>query len=128
MDKTIQDFFDAVLPSHGLLCIIGLMHDKSGPAVVKYFDMGSEKAHDTIKELEASGREVYFGCSSYVDSGKPKDVRNIHSIKSFFIDIDCGKDGGYKDKREALIALNEFCNATKNRSGISRNNGYWLIA
>ena len=111
-DKT-QEFFDAVLPSHGLICLVGLRHDRSGPPIVKYFDMGNPTSHETIRELDADGREVYFGCASYTDSEKPKDVRNVHSIQSFYIDIDCGKDGCYKNKKEALSELTRFCNETR---------------
>lgn len=113
MQDKLQEFFDAVLPSHGLTCIVGLRHDRSAPPVVRYFDMGSLDTYETVKELDADGREVYFGCASYTDSEKPKDVRNVHSIKSFYIDIDCGKDGCYKNKREALNELIRFCSETQ---------------
>lgn len=74
--------------------------------------MGSEAAFKKIEQFEAEGREVYFGCASYEDSGKPKDVRNIQAIKSFYVDVDCGKDGCYETKKEALSELTRFCNET----------------
>lgn len=112
MSEQVQQFFDAVLPSHGLFCLVGLQHDRTQHPIVKFFDMGSTDIHDEVKKLDESGREVYFGCASYVDSGRQKDVRNVHSIKSFFIDIDCGKDGCYGTKAEALSELNRFCEET----------------
>lgn len=110
MSEEIQKFFDAVLPSQGLFCVVGLMHDRTKPPVVEYFDMGSGAAYAEIAKLDSEDREVYFGCASYVDSSKPKDVRNIQAIKSFYVDIDCGKDGCYSSKREALTELGRFCN------------------
>lgn len=112
MSEKVQQFFDAVLPSHGLFCLVGLKHDRTQPPVVKYFNMGSVEVFDEIKALDDSGREVYFGCASYMDSSKPKDVRNVQSIKSFYVDIDCGKDGCYSTKKEALEELSRFCNET----------------
>ena len=113
MQDKLQQFFDAVLPSQGLLCLVGLRHDRSAGPIVKYFDMGAEGAYTLIKELDADGREVYFGCASYVDSERTKDVRNVQAIKSFYIDIDCGKDGCYGTKQEALQELIRFCTETQ---------------
>jgi hypothetical protein len=108
------ELFNNVLPQHGLLCIVGLMHDKSAPAIVKYFDQGSEDADEFIQEMDESGREVYFGCASYQDSSKKKDVRNIHTLRAFYVDLDCGKgDGGYETKQEAINDLNRFCSETR---------------
>jgi hypothetical protein len=104
-----QELLDIVLPENGLLCIVGLMSDRSAPPVVRYFNMGSEEADECIRSLDEAGREVYFGCASYVDSSKAKDVRNVHSLKAFYLDLDCGKDKSYPDQKEAIIALTSFC-------------------
>ena len=64
MDNSIQDFLNAVLPSHGLLCIVGLMHDRTAPPVVEYFARGDSKADELIASLDGDGREVYFGCAT----------------------------------------------------------------
>ena len=109
MQDKLQQFFDAVLPSHGLFCLVGLRHDRSAPPLVRYYDMGAGDAYTEIQRFDEDGREVYFGCASYVDSERPKEVRNVHSIKSFYIDIDCGKDGCYGTKKEALQELMRFC-------------------
>jgi len=109
MDHSIQDFLNAVLPSHGLLCIVGLMHDRTAPPVVEYFARGDSKADELIASLDDNGREVYFGCATYTDSSKPKAVNNVQQIKSFYIDIDCGKNGCYQNKKEARDELVRFC-------------------
>lgn len=108
-----QELLNNVLPIDGLLCIVGLMSDRSAPPVVRYFNMGSEDAGVCIDTLEEEGREVYYGCASYQDSSRAKDVRNIHSIKSFYLDLDCGKESGYATKQDAIKGLAEFCSDTK---------------
>lgn len=104
-----QQLFNSVLPEDGLICIVGLMHNKSAPPIVEYFQIGSEEVHTRIDELDASGREVYFGVASYRDSTKPKDVHNIEGKCAFYLDLDCGKADGYSTKKEAHQALTEFC-------------------
>ena len=108
-----QELLNNVLPVDGLLCIVGLMHDRSAPPIVRYFNMGSEDAGVCIDALEDDGWEVYYGCASYQDSSKAKDVRNIHSIKAFYLDLDCGKESGYATKKDAVKGLAEFCSDTK---------------
>ena len=107
-----QELFDNVLPSDGLLCIVGLVHGRASGAIYRYFNMGDEAAGELIEELDKDGREVYFGCASYQDASVPKNVRNIHSLKSFYVDLDCGVDKDYKTQKEAFSALTDFCKAT----------------
>lgn len=104
-----QKLFNSVLPDDGLICIVGLMHNKSAPPVVEYFQIGSDEANARIDELDASGREVYFGVASYKDSSKPKDAHNVAGKRSFYVDIDCGKADGYTTKKEAMEELLAFC-------------------
>ena len=105
---TRQDLFNLVLPEDGLLCITGLMRDKSKPAVIKYFDMGDPEADVLMAKLDREGREVYFGVASYKDSTQPKEARNVLGKKSFYLDLDVEKNNGYSNKTEALIALDKF--------------------
>lgn len=107
------ELFNNVLPQHGLLCIVGLRHDKSAPAMFRYFDQGSQAASDFIDEMDADRREVYFGCATYQDASEPKSVHNINTLRSFYVDLDCGKgNGGYETKQEAVTDVKRFCDET----------------
>ena len=103
-----KQLFNLVLPEDGLLCIVGLMSDRSKPPTVKYFSMGEEASEKHINDLDNRGYEVYFGVASYIDSTQPKEVRNVLGKKAFYVDLDCGKEDGYVTKAEAVTELLSF--------------------
>ena len=106
-----QELFNLVLPTEGLFSLVGVMRDKSLPPEVKYFALGDEAIHTTIQQFESDGRDIWFGTGTYIDATKPKSANNIHSLKSFYIDLDCedGVDRKYASKKEAVAAIYEFC-------------------
>ena len=87
---------EAVVPSEeGFYCILGL---KNGTH-------HSQTHHETIEEVEAeadrlvaNGVDVFFGCGKFI-TGENRDASNCGSLKSFFLDIDCGEDKAKPDKR-----------------------------
>lgn len=104
-----SEFIDHVLAPTGYICIVGLMYDKSKPAVQRFFPT-LEDAEPLIQSLMHEQREVYFGCATFKDPGakSPRSAKNIDSLKSFYIDIDCGYNKPYANKRAGLEALNAF--------------------
>ena len=61
--------------------------------------------------LQADGFNSFFGLAKY---GSPKNGRyaiNAISLKSFFLDLDCGPGKPYATLDEGLAALKEFCKA-----------------
>ena len=105
-----EKLFNKVLPEDGLLGIRGLMSDRSEPPKVYYFEQGDPAIYDTIEALDKAGREVYFACATFQRNGVPQNIQNIHTLKSFFLDLDCGKEDGYQTQQEAVKALIAFCN------------------
>jgi hypothetical protein len=107
---------EAVVPSEeGFYCILGL---KNGTH-------HSQTHHETIEEVEAeadrlvaNGVDVFFGCGKFI-TDENRDASNCGSLKSFFLDIDCGEDKakpdkrgrirGYVDQATGLQALKELC-------------------
>jgi len=62
--------------------------------------------------LQAEGFNAFFGLAKF---GSPKNGRyatNAISLKSFFLDLDCGEGKPYATLDEGLAALKEFCKAT----------------
>ena len=57
--------------------------------------------------FDGAGRSVYFGCASYKDDSSRKG-ENVHKVRSFWLDIDCGEGKPYATQRAGLIALTNF--------------------
>jgi energy-coupling factor transporter ATP-binding protein EcfA2 len=111
---------EAVVPSEeGFYCVLGL---KNGSHY-------SQTHHETIEEVEtqadhlvASGVDVFFGCGKFI-TDENRDASNCGSLKSFFLDIDCGEDKakpdkrgrirGYVDQPTGLQALKDLCKTLK---------------
>jgi putative DNA primase/helicase len=66
-----------------------------------------------IFEIDEAGNDAFFALASYREPGTRKGS-NVLSVKSFWIDIDCGEDKaldgkGYQTKAAALKELKAFC-------------------
>ena len=126
-----REFFEEVFGTSGYISIRGLMADKSAAPELSYFtDFDDADAY--IARLEAEGREVYFSCATFKDNSKQANVANIHELKSFFIDVDCGPTKRYKEQSDALIAVKNFCKETglPRPTLVSSGNGihaYWIL-
>lgn len=105
-------FIDYVLAPTGYICIFGLTSDKSLPVVQKFFTT-LEEAEETIALFAIEQRETYFACATFKDGNGKRNVKNIALLKSFFIDIDCGYNKPYENKKAGLQALSEFLEETR---------------
>jgi len=108
-----ETLFNTVLAEDGLLCLTGLRSDRSAMPKVRYFEQGDPDIARTIASMDEEGREVYFACATFQNKDKPKNVQNIQALKSFYLDLDCGKENGYQTKKEAVEALQKFCDSIK---------------
>lgn len=59
-----------------------------------------------VKKLDAARAPVYHSCSLY--EGTPRTAANVKSVRSFWLDIDCGDGKGYPTQKDALAALGQF--------------------
>ena len=59
-----EKLFNKVLSEDGLLCLVGLMSDRSDIPKVLYFEQGDSDINDAIQAFENQGREVYFACAT----------------------------------------------------------------
>ena len=107
-----KEFFALVLPpleegEH--YCSWG---NKGKDEVRQRFATNIEDLSGKSDALQADGFNAFFGLAKY---GSPKNGRyatNAISLKSFFIDLDCGDGKPYATLEEGLAALKEFCKAT----------------
>lgn len=71
--------------------------------------------YETIEELSSGiehssnqgGKNVYFAVGSFKDGTSRKQVNSL-AVKSLFVDIDCGPDKPYLNKKAGMLALARF--------------------
>lgn len=136
MDR--REFFERVFGPSGYISIRGLMADKSAvPALAFFTDF--DTADNYIQQLQDEGRELYFSCATFktnvTEEGKRAKANyiNVHELKSFFIDVDCGPSKRYKTQKEGLEVLRNFCQHTglPRPTLVSSGNGihaYWILS
>jgi hypothetical protein len=130
------DLLDAVLPTEGRYCIVGI----DGYADQRFAET-REEAEEIIQEFVNAKIDAYFGCAKF----GPLDDRtheNATYFRALWMDIDCGptkgvpnskgKIEGYLDQATGLAELQKFCKAVKLPKPMLVNSGngihvYWLI-
>ena len=131
------DLLDAVLPSEGRFCVVGI-----GKYVDQRFVDTREELDAIAAEFDARNVDAFFGCAKYgvLDNRKHE---NAQYIKALWLDIDCGEAKatpddkgrikGYIDQATGIAELQKFCAAVGLRRPILVNSGnglhvYWLLA
>ena len=118
------EFLAAVLPPAGVYCIAELSTKK------KEHVFGSlEELKPHIERFNEAKLNTYFALASFSKSGK-RSADNALLMRSFFLDIDCGKGKAYPNQKEAVTALEEFLYVTgmPNPWAVSSGSGvhvYW---
>ena len=98
-----SDFLSKVLSDDGYYCVVGA---KDGKFNQKFFST-LDSIVDTASSLHLDGNDVFFALGTFVEEGK-RTTENLKYLKAFFLDIDCGKEGQYATKKEAINALKAF--------------------
>lgn len=99
------ELLQAVLPSEGWYCIVGL---KKGGTPKQTFHETVDAAEAEIARLLNQEYDVYFACSKY-ETNTSRTQANAKYIKAFWLDIDCGESKDYPDQASGLQALQQFC-------------------
>lgn len=104
-----KEFFALVLPpleEGECYCSWG---NKGKDEVRQRFAFTTDELSIKSDALQADGFNAFFGLAKF---GSPKNGRyatNAVSLKSFFIDLDCGEGKPYATLEEGLAALKKFC-------------------
>lgn len=69
----------------------------------------NQTAAKAIVKLDTKPSQVYYACATYKDDTSRK-APNVHSVKAFWLDLDCGPTKPYANQDEALEALTLFKN------------------
>lgn len=130
------DLLDAVLPTEGRYCIIGI-----GRYPDQRFAETKAEADEIIQEFVDAKIDAYFGCAKFGPLNE-RTQENALYFKALWMDIDCGptkgvpnakgKIEGYIDQQTGLAELKKFCAATSLPKPILINSGngvhaYWLF-
>lgn len=110
--QVCETFLQRVLPTVGAYIVGELTADKK---FKNYHANSVRNAVSKVFEIDAAGNDAFFALASYHEPGTRKGD-NVLSVKSFWIDLDCGEEKeaegkGYAGKRSAVTGLLAFCTA-----------------
>ena len=100
------EFLRTVLPPEGVYCAVSI----DGKRVAQTFHPTLEELDTKLVEISQSGTNTFFALASFV-TDETRTTDNVKSLKSFFLDLDCGpsEDGKkYPTQVDALTALKSF--------------------
>jgi hypothetical protein len=98
------DLLTAVQPNDGWFAVVGL---KDGHPPKQVLVASREEVEALAEMFVSQGRNAFFGVAKFAtDKGRTKD--NVKSLKSFWLDLDCGENKPYADQMEGAEALHKF--------------------
>jgi len=100
-------FFEKLLPTQGMVCVAQAL----SKGFRHYFYEDRDEAIKQIESLDAQGHTVYLAQATFKTDENRKQV-NAHSLRSFFLDIDCGEGKDYPSQKEAVTALKKMVEDT----------------
>jgi len=113
-EMTTEHFLRKIISPDGILQVTTIEREggaKNHPCV------DFENMVDKLTELDCPPVDVYHACGTFHDPESRK-ADNVKSMKSFYLDIDCGTEKaesgkGYSTKEVAREALAAFCQKCK---------------
>ena len=126
----VEDFLRRVLGEDGRYCLFSF-RTKDDRRVQKFYTSVGDMA-DAARDLDSKGYDSYFALSTFKETNSRK-VDNVHQLKSFFLDLDCGATKDYPDQDKALVALQGFCKTLSLPKPKLVNSGrgvhaYWFLS
>lgn len=114
-----QDFLALVLPSSGLYCACEVSTQNKTHVFVNTV----EEVYNAAMSFTHLGYESYYALASFKEQGK-RTAANAESLRSLFMDIDCGEGKDYPNKQAAAAALETFLS----ESGISEFGSPYVVS
>jgi hypothetical protein len=125
-------FLEHVLAGSGHYCMFAV---RSGEKQLtqKFFTSLSDMEKQAL-ELDEKNYDVYFALATFGTPGK-RTAENADLLRSFFLDLDCGKDKGDKgfpNQQAAVKAVRVFCQSHQLPKPTMVNSGrglhvYWTM-
>ena len=125
-----EDFLRRVLGEDGHYCLFSF-RTKDDRRIQKFYTSVGDMA-DAASDLDNKGYDAYFALGTFKEPNSRK-VANVHHLKSFFLDLDCGATKDYPDQDTALVALQGFCKTLSLPKPKLVNSGrgihaYWFLS
>jgi DNA primase len=106
------DFLSLVLPPLQTgECYCSWANDAQGDIKQKFVSSIEELSAESDK-LVSNNFNSFFGLAKFASADQGRYATNAVSLKSFFLDVDCGEGKPYTDVDSGLMALKSFCKAT----------------
>ncbi len=123
-----KKFLDLVLEDGGHYCVFAA---KDGTVKQKFYT-SVQDVISAATDFDANGYDAYFALATLEQAGSRK-ADNVRSLKSFFLDLDCGPDKDFVDQKTALIELRHFCKSNNLPTPTLINSGrgihvYWILS
>lgn len=122
---------------NGWICIRGIHFHPQPNVVTAYHEFANtyEDVEKIIDKMAKEGREVYFVPGAFDQKRRgPNSAIAAYVLyhRSFYLDIDCGPSKPYATKKDGLLALQEFMDATGLPSPLLIDSGngihcYWFM-
>lgn len=105
--QTLHDFYSNILPSQGRYVLVTL------PNAKQHFVKNVGEAVSKTLELEKASTGAVYHANAGYGATNTRTQSNVVSVKSFWVDIDCGdskaaEGKGYATKRDATAAISHF--------------------
>lgn len=99
-------FLETILGDDGYYCVYAArISDKR--KVQKFYD-SLDDVVEVAHQLDTDGFDAYFALGTFREAGSRK-APDVHQMRSFFLDLDCGPGKEYDTQPQALAALRGFC-------------------
>jgi len=112
---TRNEFLTLVLPplhEGEYYCAFGIKTVDDKDVVRQKFVGSIEEISARADALVTDGFNAFFAMAKFGNTKDGRTTNNALSLKSFYIDLDCGPGKPYVDLNTGLIALRDFCKAT----------------
>ena len=86
-----KQFLSTVLGDDGYYCVAG---KKKKGSMNQQFHDSLDSVAGAANDFDEEGHDVYFALASFVK--KSRKATNVRSLKSLFLDIDCGTNTTYQ--------------------------------
>jgi len=123
-------FLKEALPKNGSYCVFA-SKSSADKRSQQFFDSVDDLI-DAAQDLDTKGYDVYFALASFKEANSRK-VDNVQSLKSFFLDLDCGPSKDFVSQKEAISQLKTFCTKFNLPRPLMINSGrgvhvYWVLS
>lgn len=99
-------FLSCTLASSGYYCL--WVFNRTNERKIQTFYSTRAQLEAAAMDYDAKGWDAYFALATF-KTGEARTADNAHSLRCFFLDLDCGPGKDYPTKLTANQALEDFC-------------------